>query len=121
VETKLTQVLGRSVILPACLNFAAKVGAFAATEQAAGVPAFGFDYYTRIHSHTADLLQSLAELDAKHEELDALEGIPAKAKAARDILLPLLARCRLHIDALEGMVDDADWPLPKYNEMLWHH
>jgi glutamine synthetase len=121
VETKLVQVLGRSVILPACLNFAAKVAAFTASEQTAGVPCVGLDYYARIHSHIAGLLQSLADLDARHEELDALQGIPTKAKAARDILLPLLAQCRLHVDALEGMVDDADWPLPKYNEMLWHH
>ncbi|MDR1360618.1 MAG: glutamine synthetase III [Deltaproteobacteria bacterium] len=119
VETKLVQVLGRSVILPVCLNFAAKVAAFAATEQTAGVPAVGLDYYARVHAHIVDLMQALADLDAKHEQLDALEGIPAKAKAARDILLPLLALCRVHVDALEGLVDDADWPLPKYNEMLW--
>jgi glutamine synthetase len=120
VETKLAQVLGRSVILPVCLNFATKVAAFAGSEQAGGVPSVGLDYYARIHAHIAGLVQSLAELDDRHAELDALDGVPAKARAARDVLLPLLTQCRQYVDALESVVDDADWPLPKYNEMLWH-
>ncbi|MDR2161765.1 MAG: glutamine synthetase III [Desulfovibrio sp.] len=121
VETKLTQVLGRSVVLPVCLKFAAKLSAFTASEHAAEVSSAGSGYYARVHAHVSGLLRTLDELDARHEELDALEGIPVKAKAARDILLPILAQCRSHVDALEGMVDDADWPLPKYNELLWHH
>ena len=49
------------------------------------------------------------------------EDAPARARAARDTLLPIMARCREHCDALEAMTDDALWPLPKYAEMLWTH
>lgn len=50
-----------------------------------------------------------------------MDGAPARARAARDAVLPLMLRCREQCDALEGMTDDAAWPLPKYAELLWTH
>ena len=29
--------------------------------------------------------------------------------------------CRTHADALERLVEDSLWPLPKYAELLWAH
>ena len=123
VETKLTQVLGRSVILPAGVLWAKEAAGLAAAARALGAAPGKTraedDYYASIQEHVAGLLSALKALDAKHEELDALEGMHAKAAAAREFLLPLMAECRKHADALESMVDDNIWPLPKYNEMLW--
>ncbi|MDR0827380.1 MAG: glutamine synthetase III [Desulfovibrio sp.] len=120
VETKLVQVIGRSVILPAALKFAAEISAYAAGGKQSGHPALS-RYLGDISSRIESLLKTLDVLDAKHRELDAIEEFIDKALAARDKLLPLLAECRDHVDALEGVLDDASWPLPKYNEMLWQH
>ncbi|MDR1946667.1 MAG: glutamine synthetase III [Desulfovibrio sp.] len=120
VETKLTQVMGRSVILPAALRFAAETAAYSATAKQSGYPALS-RYLSALNAKTEALLKALDALDAKHEELDATDGVRAKAVGARDKLLPLMAECREYADALEGIVDDAFWPLPKYNEMLWQH
>ena len=49
------------------------------------------------------------------------DAVMPRALAARDELIPLMARCREHADALELLTDDARWPLPKYNELLWQH
>ena len=38
--------------------------------------------------------------------------------AGRD---PAMTAVRRHCDGLEGMVDDALWPLPKYRELLMVH
>ena len=119
VETKLTQVMGRSVILPAGVLWAKEAAALAASARALGESAAEEAYYNDIKPHIAGLMAALKALDAKHEELDAMTGVAARAAAARDALLPLMAECRKHADALEGMVHDALWPLPKYNEMLW--
>ncbi|MCR4666978.1 MAG: glutamine synthetase III [Desulfovibrio sp.] len=51
----------------------------------------------------------------------ALPSGEAQAKKARDTILPAMAECRLHADALEGLVDDSLWDLPKYQELLWTH
>jgi glutamine synthetase len=62
---------------------------------------------------------SLDELDARHVDLDAMTEILPRAEAARDVLIPLMARVRTAADGLELLIDDVDWPLPKYNELLW--
>ena len=124
VETKLTSTLGRTAILPAALKWMKTVGELATTSRAlvrsanAG-PLPEETYYEQLHSHVAGLMNALNALDAKHKELDAMDGVLARAKAARADLVPLMDACRHHADTLETLVDDALWPLPKYNELLW--
>ena len=36
-------------------------------------------------------------------------------------MVPAIARLREVVDALEVLVDDELWPLPKYREMLFVH
>jgi glutamine synthetase len=36
-----------------------------------------------------------------------------------DVLCPLMAEARMYADALEMLVADELWPLPKYAEMLF--
>jgi glutamine synthetase type III len=33
--------------------------------------------------------------------------------------MPVMAACRAEGDALEQLVDDSAWPIPKYRELLW--
>ena len=124
VETKLASSLGQSVILPTAMMALKRAADLAAsTLQAAGdgdaLPESLF--YQKVRKHTLGLMAGLEALDACHEKLDAMSGTPERAVAARDELLPLMLECRKHADVLEGMIDDALWPLPKYNELLWHH
>ncbi|MCL1915150.1 MAG: glutamine synthetase III [Desulfovibrionaceae bacterium] len=124
IETKLVSSIGRSVILPASLRWLKKLGGAArlARELGAPGPAVEEDLYRRARGHIVGLLESLDRLDARHKALDALkekEGSGKRAEASRDELIPLMVECRKHADALETMVDDDIWPLPKYNELLW--
>ncbi|MDL2267929.1 glutamine synthetase III [Desulfovibrio sp. OttesenSCG-928-G15] len=116
LETKLVQVMGRSIVLPVCLDWAK--GAVESSKALGGEAVA--EYCTYISMQVNGLLVALNNLDAKREELMQLSGVLARAEAARDQLLPLMAECRRYADALEGIVDDAVWPLPKYHEMLWH-
>ena len=43
------------------------------------------------------------------------------ARRARDMVIPAMQACRVEADALERLVDDAEWSLPKYQELLWMH
>ena len=42
-----------------------------------------------------------------------------KAISYHDTVAPLMEEIRVHIDALELMVDNEIWPLPKYRELLF--
>lgn len=124
VETKLTSGIGRSVILPVAMRYMQKTAqmlqsARSISSATASLPEES--YYNKVRTHVLALLAGLDELDACHEKLDAMSGTHERAKAARDSLLPLMNECRTHADALEVITNDADWPLPKYNELLWQH
>ena len=45
----------------------------------------------------------------------------SKAIAYHNAVLPLMAEIREHADALELIVDDEMWTLPKYRELLFIH
>ena len=120
VETKLVQAMGRSTILPVALK------ALGETAQLLGLPkpataaiSPGQAHYDSLYAHSAKLSELLDKLDSTHVKLDSMNGVLARAAAARDELIPLLAEIRTHVDALELLVNDSDWPLPKYGELLW--
>ena len=124
VETKLVSGLGRSFILPVGLKWMQRVGSLAKlTLELAGGDKNSLpeeEYFFRVRRHVDALMEALDRLDVLHAELDDMAGdTRIRAEKTRDILLPVMADCRVHADALELMVDDALWPLPKYNEMLW--
>ena len=78
--------------------------------------------YLKMRGHVAALMQALDELGIRHAELDAMTtGTQQKAEAARDVLIPLMLACRVEAGALEEIMDDSLWPLPKYGELLWNH
>jgi glutamine synthetase len=120
VETKLVQSMGRSTILPVALK------ALADTSKLVGLPKPasatvnpGETHYNSLYEHASKLTELLDKLDSTHVRLDAIEGYTAKATAARNELLPLLSEIRSHVDSLELLVNDSEWPLPKYGELLW--
>ena len=72
---------------------------------------------TGVRGLTALSLKLGAGLDDLHVKCDklekALDGEEPKAQLAA------LGDLRKTVDRLEGLVDDARWPLPKYREMLF--
>ena len=68
---------------------------------------------------TALSLKLGAGLDDLHFKCDRLEKSLGKADSAAQIAA--MEDLRKTVDRLEGLVDDAHWPLPKYREMLFVH
>jgi glutamine synthetase len=61
-------------------------------------------------------------LDRLRQELDAVDGIhdePRLARRLADGVRPAMQSAREAADRLEHLVDDANWSLPKYREMLF--
>ncbi|MSP62935.1 MAG: glutamine synthetase type III [Myxococcales bacterium] len=78
--------------------------------------------------HSAQLARTAGHLEALHAAVEALEsargglhhgGAVEGMQAAADHVLPAMAKVREHVDALEAIVSDDLWPLPKYREMLF--
>lgn len=60
-----------------------------------------------------------AELEKIVSECHHIEAVDKKAKAFADRVVDQLNQARQSVDALETVVDDQLWPLPKYSEMLF--
>ena len=63
--------------------------------------------------HTNGLIAAVTKLEAevaKHDFADA----EAHMRHSADVLRPLMDEARVHGDALELLVADELWPLPKY-------
>ncbi|MFZ5477720.1 MAG: glutamine synthetase III [Myxococcota bacterium] len=74
------------------------------------------------YERLSGLVNELA--DARATVSDVVEALPSgseadKAVANAERVMPALLRLRGACDALEGVVSDARWPLPKYREMLF--
>lgn len=72
-----------------------------------------------ISKHVCKVRKLTFEMSALSEELGKTEDEREKAVGYHDRVLPYLDGIREHIDALEMIVDDQMWPLPKYREMLF--
>jgi glutamine synthetase len=59
------------------------------------------------------------DLAAAGTEAEAIEDPTRRAKFVVDKVVPLMAEVRNPVDALEAVVEDALWPLPKYSKMLF--
>lgn len=73
----------------------------------------------RINRLLDQVFDDNARLENKLSECHKIEPVDKKAKAFADQIVDTLNQARQSIDALEGLVDDQLWPLPKYSEMLF--
>lgn len=59
------------------------------------------------------------KMEAECDELNAVSDEKQKAVGYHDRITCYLEKIREHVDALEMIVDDEMWPLPKYRELLF--
>ena len=117
VEARLVVDMARTVIYPAALKYASDLATtYAAAEQVGA--SFDTAQVTAIAENANLLISTVAQLEAelgRHDFPDIKSHMEHSAFSVR----PLMEAARGYADALEGQVDDALWPLPKYREMLF--
>jgi glutamine synthetase len=119
VEAQTASMMARTMILPAALRYQEDVAGAINAAKGAGIE----------DSQELALLQELVDAVSEFRKattaLDQAsanqphEDLLVHAAYQRDVLLPAMAEVRRIGDALEMMVADEYWPLPKYREMLF--
>ncbi|MGI8460976.1 MAG: glutamine synthetase III [Solirubrobacterales bacterium] len=107
IEAETTQSIARTMLLPAALSYLALI-------DSAEVGALG----EQVRPLVDDLLSAIEALDTANIYPDGVEGIEL-AVYARDSQIAAMATVREAADALEKVVADDLWPLPKYSEILF--
>jgi glutamine synthetase len=120
IEALTASNIARQQLLPAALKYQLQLAETVNATKAAGVKGGGAA--EKGLKEVAELTSALAEAV---EELDEQRGHEAAgdhtkhAKHFRDKVIPAMNKVREAADALELIVDDQLWPLPKYREMLF--
>ncbi|NQY87491.1 MAG: glutamine synthetase III [Colwellia sp.] len=117
VEAKLVSDIAKTKIYPAAIAYLSEL-----THASASVADLGIELDAtitkQVAEHTNGLLAAVAKLETevvKHDFAD----VEAHMRHSADVLCPLMLEARVHGDALELLVADELWPLPKYSEMLF--
>lgn len=119
VEARLTLEIGRTMIQPAVAAAQSGLADAALKLRELELPA-DTSSLAEISRLAVALQEELTTLACAEREFDAHKGCKAEqARFMRNKIIPAMDRVREVADALEGLVDDALWPLPTYQEMLF--
>ncbi len=91
---------------------------------------FSKEEYDQLSSHECNQIRDISKhvaasrtlavkLDEISDKCGAIECEREKAVAFHDEVLPCIEEIRQHLDALEMIIDDQMWPMPKYRELLF--
>ena len=90
-------------------------------DETASLNEMDYSIIRQIEHHSGAILEGVEKMtDARHKA-NRQPDERSKAVAYHDNVLPLMAEIREHADALELIVDDEMWTLPKYRELMFIH
>ncbi len=108
IEAETCADIARTMVLPAALRHLAEL-------KAAGVP----DLVDETESLISEFVEAIRDLDRANVDHPPDEPFIEHAVYMRETVRPAMHRVRLGADALERIVADDLWPLPKYSEILF--
>ncbi len=111
VEAKLVEEIAQTKIFPVAAAYASSLAEGESRLNAAGV-ASGRVTLEKVASLVAQLEGDLSALYEAHKAAAEVEDWTFK-------VLPAMAKVRVTVDELEGLLPDELWPLPTYQEMLF--
>lgn len=117
VEARLVIDIASTQLYPAALTHMANLAATASTLSNmaislsnTGLPA--------LQEHANAMMAAVDKLRTA-VELETFDSVEAHMDHCAHSLCVIMAEVRTHADALEGLVADELWPLPKYHEMMF--
>lgn len=74
---------------------------------------------SELNKHITELYSLKTEMEEARKRGNQSENIRIRAKIYSEEVKPYMDKIRYHADKIEMMVDNQDWPLPKYRELLF--
>lgn len=123
IEAKVLAQLATSHVIPAAVEYQTKLAACVANLKAAGVPKSSYgaqlEMVQTISKHINTIHENVQKLVAETEKAHHIEDTHKRALACCHKVKPLFDVIRNASDALEFMIEDDLWKLPKYRELLF--
>lgn len=125
IESRVMADMAMNHIIPAALKYQA--GIVANVKNLKEIYGEDFEEHAKTQK---EMIKELSEritfirenvkaMTEKRKVANALDSAEEQARIYRDEVLPFFDPIRYQVDKLELIVDNADWPLPKYRELLF--
>jgi glutamine synthetase len=116
VEAKLVVRMARTQVYPVVMEFLDRLARSLRDQEDLGLPP-DRTYAGEVATLNQQLIRQCSALEQAIAQ--APHGLHEHLHHCADTLLPLMGEIRAAVDGLEAIVDDALWPLPTYQEMLF--
>jgi len=90
-------------------------------DETASLNEMDYSIIKQIEHHSGAIVDGVERMTEARHKANRQPDERSKAVAYHDTVLPLMAEIREHADALELIVDDEMWTLPKYRELMFIH
>ncbi|MGI4020026.1 MAG: glutamine synthetase III [Janthinobacterium lividum] len=123
IEARVMGELINSSILPAAIIYQNKL-----IDNVKGLKEIGLEeaaysvqmeLIRKISTHITEVKTNANQMLEERKKANAIEDMREKAIAYDDNVKSYFDTIRYHVDKLEQLVDDAQWPLPKFRELLF--
>jgi len=123
IESKVLEELVINTIVPSAVKYQKTllevIEAMADVDMPESVYATQKEIVIEISNHISGAINGVKEMVKKRDEADAIAHAPEMAVKYAETVQPCFEAIRSHVDALELLVGDENWNLPKYREMLF--
>jgi glutamine synthetase len=123
IEARVIGELVNSVIIPSAVEYQSKL-----VQNVQGLQAIGLDKDTykaqlelisKIAMHVNFIKSNVDSMVAARKKANAIDDIRDRSIAYDETVKTFFEPIRYHVDKLEQVVDDGQWPLPKFRELLF--
>jgi len=123
IEARVIGELVNSVIIPSTVEYQSKL-----VQNVQGLQAIGLDkatykaqleLITKIATHVNFIKSNVDSMVAARKKANAIDDIRDRSIAYDETVKTFFEPIRYHVDKLEQVVDDGQWPLPKFRELLF--
>jgi glutamine synthetase len=123
IEARVIGEIVNSVIIPSAVEYQSKL-----VQNVQGLQAIGLDkdtykaqleLITKIATHVNFIKSNVDSMVAARKKANAIDDIRERSIAYDETVKTFFEPIRYHVDKLEQVVDDGQWPLPKFRELLF--
>lgn len=123
IEAKVIGQLAISHVIPAALNYQQKLSNNVASLKSLGLPKTSYEaqlkFIQEVSKYVKHIRESVEKMIAESDQAHHIEDTHKRALAFCNKVKPLFDEIRSSSDALEFIIEDELWKLPKYRELLF--
>jgi glutamine synthetase len=123
IEAKVLSQMAISHVIPAALGYQQKLSENVAALKAIGISKAGYEaqfkFIEEISKYVKHIRESVEKMIAEGDKAHHIENTHKRALAFCHKVKPLFDEIRRSSDALEFIIEDDLWKLPKYRELLF--